>query len=317
MQTTGRSDPDYEALIIGGGPAGLSAALQLGRSLRSVLVCDNNEPRNGPATEAHGYLTRDGIEPMELRRLGREEVAEYGGDFRDSQVITVKQNKDRFISTLDNGETYTSQKIILATGVIDVFPDLDGFEELWGNGVYHCPYCHGYEVRGEPLGVHVNAPGKLEYAKLIYNLSENLVVFTDGQDVFDEDTRSKFLDRGIDIEDEPITALNGFDSGLESVSLADGCDVPRHALFYAPPTKQHSELIKQLGLPVDEFELVETARSQPPMGGAGRTSIEGVFVAGDASNGSSLAVPSAVAEGSEVGATVNAELSSEAFEEGW
>lgn len=260
MQTTCGSDLDYDVLVIGGGPAGLSAALQLGRSLRSVLVCDNNEPRNGPAAEAHGYLTRDGIAPRELRRLGREEVTEYGGEFRDSQVTTVTRDGDGFISTLDNGETYTSRKLILASGVIDVFPD------------------------------------------------------TDGQDVFDEKTRSKFVEQGIEIEEEPITALNGSENGLESVSLADGRDVSCHALFYGPPIKQHTELIEQLGLPVNETGLVEATRSQR---GAGLTSIEGVFVAGDASSGSSLSVPSAAADGSEVGATVNMELSREAFEGGW
>ncbi|WP_238709547.1 NAD(P)/FAD-dependent oxidoreductase [Natronorubrum halophilum] len=307
---TREMEPDYDVIIVGAGPAGLSAALQLGRSLRSVLICDNDEPRNGPAAEAHGYLTRDGISPQELRRLGREEVSTYGGEFRDAQVTNISRDDDGFTSTLETGETVTSRKVVLATGISDVLPDTDGFEELWGNGVHHCPYCHGYEVRNEPLGVLVRTSEVVEYAKLIYNLSEDLVVFTDGQDVFDEEIRSAFVEQGIEIEDEPITALNGSD-GLESVSLSDGRDVARHALFYPPPMKQHSELSEQLGLQVNQVGLVETERSQH---GAGFTSVDGLFVAGDASSGLAPSIPSAVADGSEVGATVNMELSGEAFE---
>ncbi len=314
VQTTGDSDLEYDVLIIGGGPAGLSAALQLGRSLRSVLVCDNGEPRNGPAAEAHGYLTRDGIPPEELRRLGREEVSKYGGEFRNSQVTDVSRANDGFTSTLDSGESVTSRKVVLATGVGDDLPDTDGFEELWGSGVYHCPYCHGYEVRDEPLGVIVTNQHMVDYAKLIYNLSDDLVVFTDGQDVFDEATQSLFIERGVRIEDEPISALNGSgDDGLESVSLADGRNVARHALFYPPPMEQHSELPEQLGLEVNQAGLIDATRSQH---GIGFTSVEGVFIAGDASSGSPPSIPSAVADGYAVGATVNMELSKEDFEGG-
>lgn len=307
---TGGTKPDYDAIIVGGGPAGLSAALQLGRSLRTVLLCDNDEPRNGPAAEAHGYLTRDGIAPQELRRLGREEVSNYGGEFRESRVTNISRDGDRFTSTLDTGETFTSRKVVLASGVSDVLPETDGFERLWGNGVHHCPYCHGYEVRDEPLGVLIETPEMIEYTKLIYNLSDDLVVFTDGKDIFDEEVRLAFVERGIQVETESISALNGSD-GLESVSLADGRDIVRHALFYGPPMKQHSELAEQLGLQINQAGLVEAERSQH---GAGITSVEGVFVAGDAASGSAPSIPSAVADGYEVGATVNMELSGEAFE---
>ncbi|MFC6907046.1 NAD(P)/FAD-dependent oxidoreductase [Halalkalicoccus tibetensis] len=307
-----QSELDYDVLIIGGGPAGLSIALQLGRSLRSVLVCDDNEPRNGPAAEAHGYLTRDGIDPQELRRLGREEVTGYGGEFRDAQVTNIATAQDRFTSTLDAGETVTSRKVVLATGISDVLPDTDGFEELWGNGVYHCPYCHGYEVRNEPLGVLVTNEHMIEYAKLIYNLNDDLVVFTNGQDIFDKKTRSAFVERGIEIEDKPINALNG-SNGLESVSLTDGREIARHALFYPPPMTQHSKLAEKLGLQVNAAGLVEAGQSEH---GIGFTSIDGLFVAGDASDASVLSIPSAVADGHNVGATINMELSQEVFENG-
>lgn len=313
MQTTDSSDLEYDVLIIGGGPAGLSAALQLGRSLRSVLVCDNGEPRNGPAAEAHGYLTRDGIPPEELRRLGREEVVKYGGESRDTKVTEVSRDKNGFTSTLDSGETVTSRKVVLATGVRDNLPDTDGFEEFWGSGVHHCPYCHGYEVRGEPLGVMVTNQHMIDYAKLIYNLSEDLVVFTDGQDVFDDESRSLFVERGIEIEDEPITTLNGSDGDLESISLADGRDVARHALFYPPPMEQHSDLPERLGLEVNQAGLVDATRSER---GMGFTSVEGLFIAGDASSGSPPSIPSAAADGYAIGTTVNMELSKEDFEGG-
>lgn len=313
MQITDGGELEYDALIIGGGPAGLSAALQLGRSLRSILVCDNGEPRNGPAAETHGYLTRDGIPPKELLRLGREEVVKYGGEFRDTKVMDVSRNKNGFINTLDSGETVTSRKVVLATGVRDNLPDTDGFEEFWGSGVHHCPYCHGYEVRGEPLGVMITNEHMVHYAKLIYNLSDDLVVFTDRHDVFDEESRSEFVDRGIEIEDEPITALNGSDGDLESISLADGRDVARHALFYPPPMEQHSELPEQLGLEVNQAGLVDATRSQR---GMGFTSVEGLFIAGDASSGGPPSVPSAVADGYAIGTTVNMELSKEDFERG-
>lgn len=311
MQTTGGSNVDYDVLIVGGGPAGLSAALQLGRSLRSVLVCDNDEPRNGPAAESHGYLTRDGISPTELRRLGREDVLTYGGEFRDTKVTDVRRDDTGFTSTLGSGETVTSRKVVLATGIRDNLPDTDGFEEFWGSGVHHCPYCHGYEVRGEPLGVMITNEQMLDYAKLIYNLSDDLVVFTDGQDVFDEEARSLFAERGVDIEAEPIAALNGSDGHIESISLADGREVGCHALFYPPPMEQHSDLPERLGLDVNDVGLVDTTRSQH---GMGFTSVEGLFVAGDASSGGPPSIPSAVADGHAIGATVNMELSREDFE---
>ncbi|MDS0295381.1 NAD(P)/FAD-dependent oxidoreductase [Halogeometricum luteum] len=310
MQTA-NGDSEYDVLIVGGGPAGLSAALQLGRSLRSVLVCDNDEPRNGPAAESHGYLTRDGISPTELRRLGREDVLTYGGEFRDEKVTDVRKDDDGFTSTLESGETVTSRKVVLATGIRDTLPDTDGFEEFWGSGVHHCPYCHGYEVRDEPLGVVVTNEHMLDYATLIYNLSDDLVAFTDGQDVFDDESRSLFVERGVDIEAEPITALNGSDGDLESISLADGREVVCHALFYPPPMEQHSDLPERLGLDVSDVGLVETTRSQH---GMGFTSVEGLFVAGDASSGGPPSIPSAVADGHAIGATVNMELSKEDFE---
>ena len=313
MQITDGSDLEFDVLIIGSGPAGLSAALQLGRSLRSVLVCDNGEPRNGPASESHGYLTRDGISPEELRRLGREEVVKYGGEFRDTKVTDVSSDANGFTSTLDSGETVTSRKVVLATGVRDHLPDTDGFEEFWGSGVHHCPYCHGYEVRGEPLGVMVTNQHTVEYAKLIYNLSDDLVVFTNGHDVFDEESRSMFVDREIEIEDEPIAALNGSDGHLENISLADGRDVARHALFYPPPMGQRSDLPERLGLEVNQAGLVDATRSQR---GMGFTSVEGLFIAGDASSGGPPSIPSAVADGYAIGTTVNMELSKEDFDGG-
>src|SRR5699024_1727239 len=141
----------------------------------------------------------------------------------------------------------------------------------------------------------------VDYAKLIYNLSEDLVVFTDGQDVFDEESRSVFVERGIEIEDEPITAFNGSDGDLESISLADGRDVARHALFYPPPMEQHSELPEQLGLEVNQTGLVDVTWSQR---GMGFTSVEGLFIAGDASSGTPPSIPSAVSDGYAIGTTV-------------
>jgi thioredoxin reductase len=314
MQTTGGSDLECDVLIIGGGPAGLSAALQLGRSLRSVLVCDNDEPRNGPAAEAHGYLTRDGIPPNEFRRLGREEVRKYGVEFRDSKILDISRDGHGFISTLDSDKTVSSRKVVLATGVKDNLPDTDGFEEFWGTGVHHCPYCHGFEVRGEPLGVMIMNQHMVEYAKLIYNSSDDLVVFTNGQDVFDDESRSMFVERGIKIEDEPITALNGSNGDLESISLADGRNVARHALFYLPPMKQHSDLPERLGLEVNQAGRVDATRSER---GTGFTSVEGLFIAGDASSGATPSIPPAVSDGYVVGTTVNMELAKEDFERGW
>lgn len=300
MQTTDGDGLEFDVLIVGGGPAGLSAALQLGRSLRSVLVCDTGEPRNGPAAESHGYLTRDGIPPADLRALGREDGRKYGGECRDAKVTDVRRNDDGFTSTLDSGETVASRKVVLATGVRDQLPAIDGFEEFWGNGVYHCPYCHGYEVRDEALGVVVRNQHTIDYAKLIYNLSEDLVVFTDGQDVLDEASRSTFVERGIEIEAEPITALTGSDGKLQYISLADGRDIARHALFYPPPMAQHSDLPEKLGLDVNEAGLVDATRSQR---GVGFTSVDGLFIAGDASTGASPSIPSAVADGYDVGGT--------------
>ncbi|WP_247003425.1 NAD(P)/FAD-dependent oxidoreductase [Halosolutus gelatinilyticus] len=303
----GRPDPDYDVIVVGGGPAGLSAALQLGRSLRSVLLCDSDEPRNGPASRAHGYLTRDGISPTKFRRLAREEVTAYESvDYRAAAVSSATDDSDRFRSTLETGETYSSRKLVLATGVTDVLPDIDGFERFWGSSVHRCPYCHGYELRGRPLGVHVDSAEKIEIAKLVYNLSDDLVVFTDGSDAFDDETRDAFVGQGVQFEDEPIAALDGSEGVLERVALEDGREINRRALYYFPGVTQHTALVEQFGLSLDSRNLVETDAN-------GRTSIDGLFVAGDASDRYGWSLSLAAAEGSEIGAVINAELSAEPF----
>lgn len=285
----------YDAVVVGAGTAGLSAALVLGRSRRRVLVLDGGEPRNAPASSSHGFFTRDGVSPGEFLEIGRGQLEPYPSvEYRADRAVEVFGSDGAFGVALGGGETVSARKILLATGVFDELPDRPGFIELWGRGVYHCPYCHGWEVRDRPLAVMAGGGGILERAILIRNWSRDLVVLTDGSPP-DDEARARLGALGVPVLDERIARLEGREDGSEGLSrivFEDGTSIELEGLFYGPPQRQSSPLAEALGCEIVVMGPASWVVKTDPM--TRETSVAGVYAAGDASSPmQSLALASA------------------------
>ena len=245
MQNAGR----YDSVVVGAGSAGLSAALMLGRSRRRVLVLDDGEPRNAPSSGVHYFLTRDGTPPNELLRIGREQLGPYPGvEVREARAIRSAGSDGDFEVALDDGSVVETHKILLATGVHDELPERPGFRELWGRGIYHCPYCHGWEVRDRPLAVLAKAEGLAMRATLIRNWSCDLVALTNGEPWHDPDARNRLAALGVPVKEQKILHLEGdAERGLRRIVFDNGSEISREGLFYGPPQRQSSDLAEALG----------------------------------------------------------------------
>ena len=307
-----RPEYEFDAVIVGAGVAGLSAALILGRSRRRVLVLDGGAPRNAPAAGAHNFLSRDGVSPTELLRIGREQLVPYESVEVRAVAATAASGTDgRFVVRLADGSEARARKLVLATGVVDELPDRPGFAELWGRGVYHCPYCHGWEVRDRALAV-LNA-GEMAMAQvmLIRNLSRDLVLLTDGPANLSEDDRLMLSALGVPVRQQRIARLEGRadgDEGLTRIHFEDGSVLEREGLFFAPPQRQRSGLAEDLGCEVGPMGMLPEAVKADPMSMA--TSVPGVYVAGDA-GAMMQSIVMAAAAGTSAGAFLNHVLSAE------
>jgi thioredoxin reductase len=282
-----------DAIVIGGGAAGLNGALMLARSRRSTLVIDAGEPRNAPAAAVHGLLARDGTPPAELLAAGRDEVRRYGGEIRNGLVTTAKAVGEEFAVIMADGSTERARRLLVASGAIDVLPPIPGLAERWGRDVVHCPYCHGWEVRDQAIGVLETGPMSVHQALLFRQLSEDIVFFGAPAD--------ELTERGIRVVSEPVVAVESSSDKLTGVRLADGALFPRQAL--AVSSRLKVRLPDGLGLPVEDNGMGEYVPSER----GGRTSVPGVWVAGNIAEPSAQ-VGSAAAAGALAGAMINADL---------
>jgi thioredoxin reductase len=264
----------YDVVIIGGGAAGLSAALVLSRARRNVCVVDAGAPRNAPAQHMHGYLSRDGVPPWELLMSGRKEVQQYGGDIVDDTVVdVVPDGRSAFSVLLAGGRRLSARRLLVTTGLRDELPDVPGLWERWARDVLHCPYCHGHEVRDRPLGVLGGTPGAVRYAQIVRQWTHDLVYFTPPGTLTDTE-RSQLLARAIGVIEGTVEQLVIADDKLRGVRLGDGRIVPRDALFVPPRFVPNSSLLVGLGCDVDADGWVTTDAG-------GRTSVPGVWAAGN------------------------------------
>jgi thioredoxin reductase len=292
----------YDVIIVGAGPAGLSAALMLGRSRRRVLVCDSGTPRNAAAQALHGYLTRDGMAPREFLRIARAELKEYDCvELRDVEVTAAECSTDsRFHVTLATGEDYRSRKLLIATGVVDMLPDIPGFQELFGSSVFHCPYCDGWEVRDQPLAIYGRGTRGSGLALELTAWSRDLVLCTDGPPEIDEDGLARLARNAIRVRDDRITRLEGRNGILERVVFDSGDPLPRRALFFTTGQTQRSQLAIALGCEFNDKGTVRTGKYET-------THLRGLYVAGDASRAVQWVVVAA-AEGAEAAFAINTDL---------
>jgi thioredoxin reductase len=224
----------FDAVVVGAGPAGLSAALILGRCRRRVLVCDAGHSRNAVSHALHGFLTRDGIEPAELRRVGREQLRRYPTvEVRDIEVVDAKCEDHGFVVTLINGTALSCRKLLLATGVSDQLPRIEGFQTFYGRSVFHCPYCDGWEVRDQPLAIYGSGEHGTGLALELTAWSADLVLCTDGAPRLDRRDVDRLACHGIGLREDPIARLEGRDGVLERIVFTTGDALERRAMFFS------------------------------------------------------------------------------------
>jgi thioredoxin reductase (NADPH) len=296
----------HDVVVLGGGAAGLSAAVALGRSLRSVVVLDAGEPRNAPAAGVHNLLGRDDIAPGELLALGRDEAARYGVDVRSAVAVAARATTAGFEVDLARGDTVRARRLLLATGLVDELPDLPGIREHWGTRVLHCPYCHGWEVRGRRIGVLGVGERSVHQALLFRQLSPFVTLFLNDMPDPDDAAWDELAGLGIRVVSGRVRGLRGRDDALEAVELEDGHAFPVDALAVAPRFVARDELYRQLGGVPTEHPAGRFIAADP----MGRTDVPGVWAAG---NTSDLSAGVAVAAGSGVvaAAGINADLIAE------
>jgi len=291
-----------DVIIAGGGPAGLNAALILGRCRRNVLLCDAGTPRNAVAARSWGVFTRDGTPPFALRAQAQADLERYATvERREIAVVEARRQDAAFVVTLADGTRETARKLVLATGLHQALPSVDGFEAYWGHGVHSCPYCDGYENRDRPLVAYAHGAGAKGIALELTAWSRDVTLCTDGHPTeFSDHDRQRLERQGIDIVETAIRRLEGDGQQPQRLVFADGGTRPCHAVFLMPMPCDPSELITQLGCDLTKAGVVPTGEYET-------TNVPGLFVAGDASRRVQFAVVAA-AEGAMAAFAVNTEL---------
>ncbi len=297
-----------DVVVIGGGAAGLSGALMLARSRRSVVVIDSGSPRNAPAAAVHGLLARDGTPPAELLRQARREVADYGGLLVSGAVATAApattDGDPRFHLVLTDGTEVVARRLLVATGVRDLLPNVPGLAEHWGSTVVHCPYCHGWEVRDLPIGILAVSPASAHQALLFRQLSDDVIYFVDRTELA-ADVRERFAARGVRVVDGPVAAIRSSGGRLSAVELESGQAVDRAVLAVATRTVALVDGLDGLALPMEDLPGGMGRRIVSGM--SGTTAVPGVWVAGNATEPHAQ-VGAAAAAGALAGAHINADL---------
>ena len=304
ITTTGAAD--LEVIIVGGSYAGLSAAMALGRSLRRVLVIDGGLPCNRQTPHSHNFITQDGAVPAMIAGKAREQVLAYPSvQWINGMVTEARKEAGGFVITTSSGESFHTLRVLFATGIYDMLPELPGFQACWGISVLHCPYCHGYEVNGKRLGIMANGDIAFDYVRLIHQWSKQLTLFTNGPSALVDAHRQKIELHGIAIVETPVSGVAHVDGYLSGVMLASGEVEVVDALFYRPAFRQHCDLPVALGCNLTEQGYIQADDF-------GKTNVPGVFVAGDNAN-MMRSVAAAVAAGNKAGAWINRELVEEQF----
>ncbi|RXG11223.1 thioredoxin reductase [Leeuwenhoekiella aestuarii] len=296
----------YDVIIIGGSYSGLSAAMALGRSLRSVLILDGGNPCNWQTPHSHNFITQDGEQPHRIAQKAKEQVLSYKNvDFLEDYALLGKKTAAGFEILTEACKTFRSRKLLFATGIKDIMPDIEGFAECWGISAIHCPYCHGYEFKSEKTAILANGEQAFHMAGLVRNLTNNLSILTQGKPDFNDEQVSKLHKNEIRIIETPAVSLAHENGQLETLRFEDGSFLELKALYAALPFEQHSNIPEKLGCTLTESGHIEVDHFQ-------KTSVPGIYACGD--NTSRMrSVAYAVAAGNVAGAMINHELTLEDF----
>lgn len=308
MQNLSKSK-QWDAIVVGGGAAGLSAALMLGRARRSVLIIDAGSPRNRFAAHMHGVLGHENTPPRELVQRGREEVASYGGQFLDAEVTGVDAAAHGVEVSLESGERHMARALIVATGITDRLPEIPGLAERWGISVFHCPYCHGWEVADARLGVLATSPMAVHQAQMVRQWSDRVTLFA-GAGGIDDDVRERLVSRGVVVIDQEVTSVVGDGTAINAVTTADGAATPIDAIFTAPTVQTHDGFLATLNLEREESPF--GAGSLISVDQVGKTSLDRIWAVGNVVNPMAN-VPMVIGAGAFTGAAVNGALIEEEF----
>lgn len=295
-----------DVIIIGGGAAGLNAALVLGRSRRSVTVIDAGQPRNAPAHAAHGFLTRDGVAPLELTRLGRADLAPYDAHVEEGTVVRVEQIDGGFQVTLDSGAVRTSRRLLITTGLVDELPDIPGLAQHWGKNLAHCPYCHGWEIKDQAIGVIGSSDFAVHQTLLFRQWSPTITLFLNTAPQPSPTERAQLDARSIKLIEGPVARIHSDGDAVSSVELADGSIHPVQALTTQPRFVARAGYVDGLGLVSTTTPFGVSIESD----GTGLTSVPGVWAAGNVTD-LSATVLAAAQGGAAAAVAINMDLMAE------
>lgn len=301
-----KKETEFEVILIGGSYAGLSAAMALGRSLRKVLVIDSGKPCNRQTPHSHNFLTQDGEIPNEISKIAKEQVQEYPTvKFYAGLVTNGKKTEDGFQISTRNNDTFTSKKVIFATGIKDIMPKIKGFSECWGISIIHCPYCHGYEYRNQKTGIFGNGNYGFEFSKTISNWTDDLTLFTNGKSELDNEQTKKLIKNNIPIIEKEIAGFENVNGHLQHIVFRNGEKHPMKAVYAQLPFVQHCDLPMQLGCELDENGYIKADMFQ-------HTNVNGLFACGDCTT-FLRSIANGVATGTVAGAMANKALIEERF----
>ncbi|RZK85068.1 MAG: NAD(P)/FAD-dependent oxidoreductase [Rhodococcus sp. (in: high G+C Gram-positive bacteria)] len=302
-------EDSYDVVVVGGGAAGLAGALALSRARRSVLVIDAGAPRNAPAGHIHNYLGREGTPPGELLAIGREEVAGYGGEIVTGTVTSADKVDDgQFRVTLADGATVRARRLLVTTGLVDVLPDIPGVAARWGRDVLHCPYCHGWEVRDQPVGVLAGSPLAVHQALMWRQWTENVTLFLNDADEPTGEEYEQLAARGIAVIDGGVAGLEVQGDRLTGVRLRTGQVIPLTAVVVPPLFRARAEFLTSLGLDTTEMEMAgHVIGTAVASDATGATAVPGVWVAGNVADPKAQVIVAAGA-GLSAAAAINADL---------